>query len=134
MNTTVSHRRSSRGAVRLGLTALVCGNVLLFAACASVPPPTEQVAATTEAVAHAGGAGAGELAPLEMQLARDKLNRANLAMAAEDFDRARALAQESQADAQLAEAKAQSAKARKAADELREAGRVLSKEIDRKTQ
>lgn len=68
-----------------------------------------------------------------MQTAREKLDRAKLAMSKEDYDTARNLAEEAQVDAQLAEAKARSGKARKAADELQEGIRVLREELNRKT-
>ncbi len=65
-------------------------------------------------------------------MAREKLDRANLAMTAHKNDDARMFAQQSQVDAQLAEAKANSSKARKAAEEAQEANRVLSEEMLRK--
>jgi len=114
------------------LAALASATALL-AACASTPPPTAQVAVSAAAVNHAAGAGAPELAPVEMRLARDKLQRANVAMTTKDYGQALALAQEAQVDAQLAEAKAHSSKARKAAEEVREDGRVLREEIERKS-
>jgi len=114
--------------------ALIGAASILLAACASTPPPTAQVAVSTAAVAHATAAGAPALAPMEMRSARDKLDRANAAMASKDYDRALTLAQEAQVDAQLAEAKAESNKAGKAAAELQEASRVLSEEMARKSQ
>ena len=84
------------------------------------------------AVAHATAAGAPELAPQEMRLAREKLERAQLAMGQRDYDTARMLARESQADAQLAESKTEAIKARKAADESQQAGRALREEMNRK--
>ncbi len=112
---------------------VLCAAALALVACASTPPPTAQLAVSTAAVANAVGAGGVELAPAEMALARDKLNRANLALAAKDNDGALALAQQAQADAQLAAAKAESAKARKSAEAVQEASRVLREELARKT-
>lgn len=116
----------------LGLPALILGASFLMAACAGVPAPTEQMAVSTAAVTRAAGAGGTETAPAEMQMARDKLERAKLAMTKEDYDRARGLAEEAQVDAQLAEAKARSGKAGKAAAELQEGIRVLREELNRK--
>jgi len=101
--------------------------------CASTPAPTEQMAVSTAAVGTAVSAGGTELAPLEMKTAREKLDRANLAMAAKDYDRAQMLAEEAQVDAQLAGTKARSTKAQKAAEELKEDSRVLREEINRKS-
>ncbi len=130
---TTSNRRSSPDMRRIGLSALVAGTSFLMAACASTPAPTEQMAVSGAAVTRAAGAGGTEMAPAEMQTAREKLDRAKLAMSKEDYDTARNLAEEAQVDAQLAEAKARSGKARKAADELQEGIRVLREELNRKT-
>jgi hypothetical protein len=125
-------RHTQRGTARSLFPALAACAALTLTACASTPPPTEQVAVSTAAVANAVGAGATELAPTEMKLARDKLDRAKLAMVAKDYDSARTLAQEAQVDAGVAQAKAQSAKARKAAETVREDSRALREEMDRK--
>lgn len=124
---------SASGTVRAGLSMLLGSSIVVLTACASVPPPTEQMAVSTAAVAHASTAGGGEAAPADMQMARQKLDRARLAMQAENYDLARVLSEEAQVDAQLAEAKAGSIKARKAASELSEGVRVLREELDRKT-
>ena len=130
---TTSNWRSSPDMRRIGLSALIAGTSFLMAACASTPAPTEQMAVSGAAVTRAAGAGGTEMAPAEMQTAREKLDRAKLAMSKEDYDTARNLAEEAQVDAQLAEAKARSGKARKAADELQEGIRVLREELNRKT-
>ena len=113
-------------------TAVLAATVLTFGACATTPVPTEQLAVTTAAVAHAVSAGGQELAPTEMGAARDKLVRAHLAVAAKDNGQALRLAQQAQVDAQLAESKAEALKARKAQAELLEAARVLREEMGRK--
>jgi hypothetical protein len=105
----------------------------IVAGCASVPAPTEQIAVSKAAVANAVGAGGPEFAPAEMRAAQDKLDRANQAMAAKDYERARWLAEEAQVDAQLAVTKARSAKAQKAAYALQEDSRVLREELNRKS-
>lgn len=120
------------GTGRTALPALILGASMLLAGCASTPAPTEQLAVSAAAVSRADNAGAAALAPAEMQMAREKLDQARLAMTQEDFDNARNLAQEAQVDAQLAEAKSRSGKARKAAEELQEGVRVLREELDRK--
>jgi hypothetical protein len=94
--------------------------------------PTDQIAVTTAAIAHAEAAGGQALAPAEMGLARDKLRRAHLAVAAQAPTEARRLAQQAQLDALLAEAKAESSKAQKAADEVLAASRALREEMGRK--
>jgi len=103
-----------------------------LAACASVPPPTGQMAVSRAAVANAAGAGAGEFAPMELKSAQDKMERAGRAMTREDYAVARTLAEEAQLDAQLAEKKTQAAKAQKAAAVTQEDNRVLREELERK--
>lgn len=119
-----------------GRTALVAvlatALVATLGACASVPPPTEQLAVSTAAVAHAVAANGSDPAPAELALARDKLRRANLALAAKDHADARRLADEAQVDALVAEARVESAKAGRAANEVRAASRALREEMGRK--
>jgi hypothetical protein len=107
---------------------------LVIAGCASVPPPTEQIAVSKQAVSNATSAGGNEFASADMRAAQDKLDRAIQAMTAEDYKNAQLLAEQAQVDAQLAAAKARSAKAQKAAATVQEDSRVLRKEIDRKSQ
>jgi septal ring factor EnvC (AmiA/AmiB activator) len=115
--------------------ALLAGTaaMALLGACASTPPPTDQMAVSTAALAHAASAGSAELAPIETSMARDKLARARNAIANNDNDLALDLAQQAQVDAQLAESKAESIKARKSAEAVQEANRALREELARKT-
>jgi hypothetical protein len=125
--TNISKYQWYRTVSGIGFAAVV------VAGCASVPAPTEQIAVSKAAVANAVGAGGPEFAPAEMRTAQDKLDRANEAMAAKDYERARWLAEESQVDAQLAVTKARSAKAQKAAYAVQEDSRVLREELNRKS-
>jgi ABC-type uncharacterized transport system substrate-binding protein len=115
--------------MRVGAAAAV----LSLAACASPEktPATAAVAVSHNAVENAVSAGAPELAPAEINAARDKMMRANQALAARDYKTARELAVQAQADAKLAQSKASSAKATAAADALNEDLRVLRQEVDR---
>lgn len=116
-----------------GLPAWLAGASIFLAGCASNPPaPTAQMAVSNAALAQAVSAGAPELAPAEMRTARDKMDRANAAMTTQDYEQARLLAEQAQADAQLAVTKARSVKAQKAAAAVQEDSRVLREEIDRK--
>jgi hypothetical protein len=107
--------------------------VALIAGCASIPAPTEQVAVSKAAVANAVSAGAPEFAAPDLRTAQDKLERANLAMVAKDYESALWLAEQAQADAELAGAKARSAKAQKAVEAVQEDSRVLREELNRKS-
>jgi hypothetical protein len=105
----------------------------LITGCASVAPPTEQMAVSKAAIANALSAGGSEYAAVEMKAAQDKLDSANRAMAKEDYENARSLAEQAQADARLAEKKAQAAKAQKAAGAMEDNLRVLREEMNRKS-
>ena len=130
---TAKSLRSSRGAPSFISAALVLAITATVAACASTPPPTEQIAVSTAAVSHAAAAGSSVGAPAELSMARDKLRRANLAMATADYDTALRLAQQAQVDALVAEATTEAGKARKSAQEVQESSRVLREEMARKT-
>lgn len=115
------------------LTLLGAACVLSLAACASSQkaPATADVAVSNNAVANAVSAGAPELAPVEINSAREKMMRANQALAAKDYTLARDLAGQAEADAKLAQSKANSAKATTAANALNDDLRVLREEVDR---
>jgi len=117
---------------RAGLLTCGLGLAVFVTACATPPPPTEQLAISTAAVAHAVAAGAADLAPTEMRASREKLERANAAVKDKDHERALLLAQEAQADAALAEAKSKAIKARKAAETVQEDSKALREEMERK--
>ncbi len=123
-----------RGLMPSGRLALLLATTFALAACASTPAPNAQVAVSTAALASAGAAGGGEAAPVEMRMARDKLARANLAMASKDYEAARSLAEEAEVDAQLAGVKARSGQSSKAAAEVQDASRALREEMNRQPQ
>jgi hypothetical protein len=104
---------------------------LVTASCASVPPPTKEIALGEDALADAQRAGATEHAPVALHLAESKLASARDAMAHDQNERARRLAEEAEVDAKLAEAKAQTAKAKAAVAQLHEGIRTLRSELDR---
>ena len=104
---------------------------VLLAACASTPPPNEELAVGRAAVERATGPAAAD-APITLSNAREKLARANAAYASKDYDLARQLASEATADATLAEAQARSVRSEKALTEVREGIRQLRDEMNRK--
>ncbi|HEY0061848.1 MAG TPA: DUF4398 domain-containing protein [Telluria sp.] len=106
--------------------------ILSLAACASEKvPATADVAVSKNAVENAVSAGAADLAPAEINAARDKMMRANAALANKDYGLARDLANQAQADAKLAQSKSNSAKATAASNALDADLRVLREEVDR---
>lgn len=113
----------------------VCAAAVVFiGGCASMPPPTEQMAVSKAAVISANSAGGNEYAPIPLKTAMEKMDAAERAMAEQNYPLARRLAEQAQVDAQLAAVTSRSAKAQKAARELQEDNRVLRQEIDRQAQ
>jgi hypothetical protein len=114
---------------------LVAGAAALvaLAACSSPQkaPAAADVAVSRNAVDNAVQAGAGTLAPDEITMAREKMLKANQALAAKDYKLARELAMQAEADAKLAQSKANSAKATAAANALDADLRALRQEVDR---
>ncbi len=79
---------------------------VLAAGCASVSIPVDRLHDSQAAVARAQAAGAVELAPRELALAREKLGLAERWIAAKDYEPARWLLEQVRVDADLAAAKA----------------------------
>ena len=110
--------------------ALAIAALSSLGACSSGPAPTEQMAVSRAAVERASGPAASE-APLELASARQKIERANVAMTNKDYLLARQLAQEAEADAMLAEARARATRSERALGEVRESIRQLRAELNR---
>lgn len=100
--------------------AAVLSAALGMTACAgSVPPPTAQLGAASQAVQEAERANALQYAPVALQSARDKLAAADKAMRADERTRARRLADEARVDAELATVTSQRAVTQQAATAVR---------------
>lgn len=113
-------------------TALCASALILLVGCTSLKTPaTADVAVSKAAVESAAGAGGTQFAPMEMAAAREKMARANRAMADKDYELAVDLAAQAQADAKLAQSKANSAKAQAAASALQDDINVLRSELER---
>ena len=107
--------------------------VTALVGCASVPPPSQQMAVAEASVQRATTTSTSENAGVELQVATAKLASARQALLSKDYDRARQLAEQADVDAQVAELRAQSARSRKAATESQDAARALREEISRKS-
>lgn len=115
---------------KLCLPPLVAG-ALLTAACASVPEPVAEMASARTAVSSIENGDARMFAPVELDRAKTKLQRAEAAIAREDYAEAKRMADESLADAQLATAKTNYLKAQRSAEELENSLSVLRSELER---
>lgn len=108
---------------------LICG-VLGMAGCAG-KPPLANLSQADLAVQEADKKTASQYAPLELQTARQQLDKAKRAMDDKEYDEARRLADQALVNAQLAEAKAGAEKARQAAAELQKSIQTLRAELQR---
>lgn len=117
----------------LGRFFALWGDILAVAAscagCASAPVPDTQLAVSRSAINDALSAGAAESAPQDLQNARDKLAQADAAVASNQHENARMLAEEAEVDARLATAKARTARANLAAAEVQKSIRTLRENL-----
>ena len=121
-----------RTTMRCGVGVLLAAGTVAVAGCAAKrQPSTVRLETAQVAIREADVSGAAQYAPLELRLAREKLDRARRALDDDDRDHARRLSEEALADAQLAEAKTSSAKARHNADEVRKSIEALQSEANR---
>lgn len=114
------------------LAVIIALAVLTLPGCASTGDmPREEMAVARAAVDRASGPAAAE-APIEVSQAREKLERANAAVARKDYDEAKRFAEKAEADANLAEAKSHSVRSDRALGEVREGIRQLREELARR--
>ena len=99
--------RPSFAQIRFPLLAAVLASAL--SACASLPPPTSELAGARQAVTRAEGADADQYAAQELGVARNALSQAQAAMSTGDEGDARKFALAAAADADLAYAKSREA-------------------------
>lgn len=127
MHLPASH--ALRRHARTASIATLLGATLLLGACASKgPPPEGAMASARAALTQAEAAGAGQLAPVELLAARDKVAQAEAAIRNEQYAQAHRLADEATADGVLAERKARAERARHAAVELQRSNTALQQE------
>ncbi len=111
-------------------TVVACA-CLFLAACASTPPPTQQITAAEVAISHAEQARVADYASPELASARDKLTAARAAVAKEDMRTAQRLAEQAALEADLATAKLNAAKAKTVNDEMLKSTSVIKQEMQR---
>ena len=105
--------------------------VAALAGCSSPPVPKPQLAVGQASVEAAQTAGAGELAPVELNRAREKLALAQAAVKDKKYEQARVLAEQADVDAQVARTRAGAERSRRAAEEVTASLRTLREQIGR---
>ncbi len=122
------------GTHRIAALAGVAAAVSLTAGCATMAPPTDEISNADLAIKKAEQANAPQYSPLEMRLAREKLEQARDLSRSEDNDelmKARRLAEEALVQAQLAEAVANNERAMANKAEAEKTIATLRDEISR---
>jgi multidrug efflux pump subunit AcrA (membrane-fusion protein) len=115
----------------LSATSPIFGcTILLFNPGRTETPPVEAFSKAELSLRTAAEARADELAPMDLQRAKEKLEQARRAMAARKNDEARRLAEAAEVEAELAQARAEAEIIRLAADQLRLRGDALRQEIE----
>src|SRR5687767_7124173 len=109
---TASLMRPSFAYFRSTLHAGICGLALALSACASLPPPTTELAAAQQALARAEAADAEQYAAQDIANARQALTQAQTAMADGRQEEARRGALIAAAHADLAHANSRAATTR----------------------
>jgi len=140
MDQLPSPRRSHTPAARAARHGHGAGRMLrpvwlaagLLGACAHAPPPAPFIAAGTASIEAARASGAPELAPVALNEARIKLQRAQALAQAGNAQEAIRLAQEADVDAQLARAQAGAERSRRSAAEIEAGLQVLQDELARR--
>lgn len=108
---------SQYGKWRLG-ALMVFASALALAACAEPSPPTAEMRGAGDAIARAKDDGAEQLAPQALQMAQSKLAGAQANVKNDNYEVARRLAEEAQADAEYADASANAQRVANTASEL----------------
>ena len=111
---------------RLAAPAILA-TALALAACSSAPPPTAEMRGARDAIARAQDDGAAQLAPQPLQMAQDKLARAQADVTNDKNDAAKRWAEQAQADADFAAASSNAQKAEHTASELTDAQNGLQR-------
>lgn len=106
--------------------------VLAVAGCASLPPPTAQLAVAEASVNRADTSNTRASAPGELQIAVAKLASAQQAAAREDYVLAAQLAEQAEVDAQVAMLHAERVRSQRSAQESLDAAEALREESRRR--
>jgi len=95
------------------------------------PPPTVAVSNAEVAIRKADAIGATQYAPLELHVARQKLESAGRALEEGEYLDARRLAEQARVDGELAEAKTRAGRARENSDQVAKTVEALRGESKR---
>lgn len=110
------------------LKVLLISIVLSLAACATVPPPVELMAAADASIKRAVASRLSNETPPELRSAREKFGAAQDAVARRDMVQATRLAREAQLDADFANARAEAARVQFNVEAMKKSNEALRQE------
>ena len=129
--TTTPHIAKPRPALAWLSRAAATSGLLIFMACASMPPPTEAIRAAELAIANAEQARVADVSAPELREAHDKLTAARAAVVEKEMIAAEQLADEARVGAELASARFEWAKAKVVNEEMQKSIDTLKAEMQR---
>ncbi len=112
------------------LLTLALGSGLVLAGCAG-NPPTEQLASANAVIRSAEVAGGPEYAPADMKAAQDKMSQAQLLIQDQEYEQARRLIEQAEADARVAERRALAGKAQRSLEDAQQGVQQIREEGSR---
>ncbi|HSX70728.1 MAG TPA: DUF4398 domain-containing protein [Pseudomonas sp.] len=112
------------------LLTLTLGGSLALAGCAG-NPPSEQLASASAVIKSAEAAGGPEFAPADMKAAKDKMSQAQVLMQDQQYEQARRLIEQAEADARVAERRALAGKAQRSLDDAHQGVQQIREEGSR---
>jgi multidrug resistance efflux pump len=115
--------------LKIHRTATAAGLLVVLSGCASLPPPTTEIAGADAAIKVASTPDSQHYAASELASAHNDLAAAQAAMAKQDYDRARMLVAAALADADLAHAKGRALAAQSAVVDKTEDNATLRRRL-----
>ncbi len=105
--------------------------VIVLSGCASKNPPLDKISSAESAINRASDNKAQIYAPLELKIAKEKLEKAKTLLKDKKYEDAKMIAEEAKVDAELAEEKSRTKETQKIAQEILDSINALKEEIER---
>ncbi len=104
---------------------------IFLSGCASKNPPLDRISSAESAINRASDNKAQIYAPLELKIAKEKLEKAKMLLKDKQYEEAAMIAKEAKVDAELAEEKSRTKETQKIAQEILDSINALKAEIER---
>ncbi|HLG19180.1 MAG TPA: DUF4398 domain-containing protein [Bdellovibrionota bacterium] len=104
---------------------------VILLGCSHARPPTDILSTAEATLREAEKPETMSAAPLDVQMAKEKLEKAKKAMSDEEYDQARRMAEQAMVDAQVAQSKGAADKSKRLSEEASKTMETLRKESSR---